>query len=210
MSDNSEDLPQLYLVTPPDPDRDGFASLLARVLDAAPVACLRLAMNGTDEDRIIRSADRLREIAHSRDIPLVITSHGLMVERLGLDGVHLPDGARQVARWRRDLGKDAIIGAFCGQSRHDGLSAGESGADYVAFGPAGETVLGDGRRAESDLFGWWSEMIEIPVVAEGALTPDLARELAPMTDFLALGPEIWAADDPAAALIAFHRAITGG
>ena len=74
---------------------------------------------------------------------------------------------------RKDLGPDAIIGAFCGDSRHDGMTAGELGADYVSFGPVGPTGLGDGRLAALELFQWWSEMIEVPCVAEGALTADL-------------------------------------
>jgi thiamine-phosphate pyrophosphorylase len=37
-------------------------------------------------------------------------------------------------------------------------------------------------------------------VAEGGFTPDLVAALAPVTDFLALGEEIWARDDPEAAL----------
>ena len=210
MTDSTGDLPQLYLITPPDPERDGFGDLLARTLDAAPVACLRLSMATTDEERIARTGDALREIAHSRDIPLVIERHALMVERLGLDGVHLDDGARQVAKWRKDLGAEAIIGAFCGNTRHDGLAAGEAGADYVAFGPAGETALGDGSQAEAELFTWWSEMIEVPVVAEGALTLDLVRSLTPVTDFLALGEEVWNTDDPAATLAEFYRIMAGG
>ncbi|MCC7319790.1 MAG: thiamine phosphate synthase [Rubellimicrobium sp.] len=207
MTDTGRDLPQLYLVTPADPDRDGFADLLARALDAVPVACLRLSMATTDEDRILRAGDALREIAHARDVPLVIERHALMVERLGLDGVHLGDGARQVAKLRKTLGPDAIIGAFCGQSRHEGLSAGEAGADYIAFGPAGITALGDGAQAGHDLFAWWSEMVEVPVVAEGALDPDLLRALAPVVDFVALGDEIWGAADPLAALRRFAQAL---
>jgi thiamine-phosphate pyrophosphorylase len=51
-----------------------------------------------------------------------------------------------------------------------------------------------------DVFAWWSEIIEVPVVAEGALTEDLIRTLAPITDFIALGDEIWSAQDPVAEL----------
>ena len=210
MTDEPADLPQLYLVTPPDPERAGFGDLLARTLDAAPVACVRLNMATTEESRIISTADALREIAHARDIPLVIERHALLVERLGLDGVHLTDGARQVGKWRRSLGPDAIIGTFCGQSRHDGLVAGENGADYVAFGPVGESALGDGSRAEHDLFAWWSEMIEVPVVAEGTLTDDLLRSFGPVTDFFALGEEVWNSDDPAARLARIHHIVTSG
>ena len=44
-----------------------------------------------------------------------------------------------------------------------------------------------------------SEMIEVPVVAEGALDAALVRQLWTVADFIAIGPEIWSADDPAAA-----------
>ena len=43
-------------------------------------------------------------------------------------------------------------------------------------------------------------MIEVPVVAEGGMTPAQVAALAPVTDFLAVGEEIWGHDDPAAAL----------
>lgn len=194
------DRPQLYLLTPPAFDPAPFADTLARVLDALPVACLRLTMAGNDEDMISRSADAMREVAHARDVAIVIERHVLLAERLGLDGVHLPRGAHGIRKLREQLGADAIIGAACGDSRHDGLTAAEAGADYVAFSPVGETPLDDGARVERDLFEWWSEVIEVPVVAEGALTRALVEDLAPVTDFFAIGEEIWNTDDPLAAL----------
>lgn len=190
---------QIYLITPPEIDLDVFPARLAAVLDSTSVACLRLAMATRDEDRILRAGDALREIAHARDVAIVIEQHVLMVERLGLDGVHLTDGARSVRKVRKDL-PDAIIGAYCGNTRHDGMTAAELGADYAAFGPVGTSVLGDGSRAERDLFEWWSEVIEVPIVAEGALTRDLVADFAPITDFFGVGEEIWSADDPSAAL----------
>lgn len=201
------DRPQIYLVTPAAFDLDAFPDRLAAVLDAADVACLRLSLASRDEDAVARAADALRALAHARDIPLVIERHVKLVTRLGLDGVHLTDGARSIRTVRKDLGADAIIGAACGTTRHEGINAAEAGADYVSFGPVGETTLGDGNRAEADLFQWWSEMIEVPVVAEGALTPALVAQLAPVTDFFAFGDEVWGADDPAAALRALAAAM---
>ena len=178
-----DERPQIYLLTPPEFELSTFPNRLAAVLDTHDVACLRLSLATQDEDRISRAADAVREVAHGRDIAVVIDTHVALVERLGLDGVHLTDGARSIRKVRKDLGADAIVGSFCGTSRHDGMSAGEAGADYVAFGPAGASNLGDGTQAETDLFGWWSEMIEVPVVAEGALTAERIAELAPVTDF---------------------------
>lgn len=192
--------PQIYLITPPEIELSHFPSDLARVLDAVDIACIRLSLASRDEDLILRAADAVREVAHRYDVALVIDTHVVLAQRLGLDGVHLTDGARSVRMARKELGTDAIVGAFCARSRHDGMTAGEAGADYVSFGPVGETALGDGSRAEADLFQWWSEMIEIPVVAEGGLDAGLVRTLAPITDFFGIGEEIWRTDDPVAAL----------
>ncbi len=201
------DHPQLYLITPPEFDLSEFPGGLQKVLDAADIACIRLSLATRDEDRILRAADALREVAHARDIALVIDTHIMLAQRLGLDGVHLADGSRSVRAARKELGPDAIVGAFCNGSRHDGMSAGEAGADYVSFGPLAGETLGDGTLAEHDLFEWWSQVIEVPVVAEGGLTPELIARFAPVTDFFGIGEEIWSQDDPAAALAQLAAAI---
>ena len=197
---STKDLPQIYLVTPSVIDLDFYPDQLARVLDSVEIACLRLGLASSDEDHISRSADALRDIAHARDIMLVIERHALLVERLGLDGVHLMDGGRNLRQLRKDLGEDAILGAYCNTSRHDGLTAGEAGADYVSFGPVAASALGDGVQVDPELLSWWSEMIEVPVVAEGGLTADSIRSLANKVDFFAIGAEIWTQDDPLAQL----------
>lgn len=192
--------PMITLITPPVLDLTLFPDRLASVLDAHEIACLRLTLASRDEDEILRAADACREIAHARDVAIVISDHVLMVERLGLDGIHLSDGTRHVRALRKTLGADAIIGAFCGTTRHEGINAAEAGADYAAFGPVGESRLGKGEVAPFDLFEWWSEMIEVPCIAEGGLDPALVERLAPVTDFFGIGPEIWPEEDPAAAL----------
>jgi len=196
----AEDRPQITLITPPAFELEVFPDRLARVLDAVDVACVRLALATKDEEMILRAGDACRLVAHERDVAIVIENHVLMVERLGLDGVHLTDGARSVRKVRKDLGADAIVGAFCGTSRHEGMSAGEAGADYAAFGPLGDTKLGKGERVEFDLFEWWSQVIEVPSIAEGALTAELVARFGPVTDFFGVGEEIWGAEDPVAAL----------
>ena len=123
--------PRLYLITPPVFDPAAFCDTLARVLDATEIACIRLDMAGKDEDALPRAADALRAVAHERDVALVISDHIVLAERLGLDGVHLSDNARTVRYARKTLGPDAIVGCFCGTSRHEGMNAGEAGADVL-------------------------------------------------------------------------------
>lgn len=208
MAEDPIELPQIYLITPSEVDLMTFPDLLGACLDATDIACVRLSLGTKDEDRIARTADALREVTHARDVALVIDSHIQLVERLGLDGVHLTDGGRSVKKVRKALGDDAIVGSFCGNSRHDGMTAGELGVDYVSFGPCGASSLGDGRQAEVDLFQWWSEMIEVPVVAEGALTTDLIAQISPFTDFFGVGEEIWSQDNPLDAFSHLRSTIT--
>ena len=198
------DAPQLYLITPPQIDLHIFSEKLGSVLDAHEIACVRLALSTQDETDVARAADLLREVCVVRDVAIVIQNHIVLAERLGLDGVHLTDGARSIRAARKALGPDAIVGSFCGTSRHDGMTAAEAGADYVSFGPVGTSALGDGRRAEKDLFDWWSEMIEVPVVAEGALSRAMVEALVNSTDFFGIS-EIWDASDPSDALHSLAR-----
>ena len=67
--------------------------------------------------------------------------------------------------------------------------------------------MGDGSFAEPDIFQWWSEVIEVPVVAEGALDEAMVSTLAPFTDFFGIGDEIWSQDDSKAALQVFVNAM---
>ena len=189
------DLPQLYLISPPEFEPSTFPDALARVLDAHEIACFRLALDTRDTDRLSRAADLCRDVVIARDVAIVIEDHVQLATDLGLDGVHLSHPRLSVRDARKALGADAIVGSFCGASRHDGLSAGEAGADYVAFGPASAAT----EVAEPDLFAWWSEMIEVPVVAEGKLTPEIITTLSPHTDFFGIS-EIWTTDDPAVTL----------
>ncbi|WP_405406137.1 thiamine phosphate synthase [Paracoccus sp. Ld10] len=193
------DAPQLYLMTPAGAQASSLAPMLAEVMDRVAPACLRIR-GGAEEDELGRLADMAREIAHARDVAVVIDDHVKLALRHGLDGVHLNDGAKAVRYARKELGDDAIVGAFCGTSRHEGINAAEAGADYVAFGPVSDSALYRGDPVELELFQWWSEMIEAPVVAEGAITRELIAQLSPITDFIALGPEIWTQEDPAATL----------
>ncbi|NRB18607.1 MAG: thiamine phosphate synthase [Rhodobacteraceae bacterium] len=197
---DSPEKPQIYLITPPSFELGQFPDQLARVLDSTDVACLRLDMASRDEVTLSRAADALREVTHARDVAIVISDHQILAERLGLDGVHLTDSARSVRTTRKAMGTDAIVGCFCGASNHDGISAAEAGADYVSFGPIGTSGLGDGAIADLEIFKWWSEMIEVPMVAEGGLTEDLVRTVSPYTDFFGIGDEIWRDDNPVAAL----------
>ncbi|MGB0507625.1 MAG: thiamine phosphate synthase [Pikeienuella sp.] len=190
-----DDQARLYLVTPPLDDAAEFAAVLDPVLATGAVACVRIRTTDDDESLVRRIADQLREVAHAHDVAIVLTDHFNLAAATGVDGVHLTDPRLSVREARKVLGADAIVGAFAGVSRHDGMTMAEAGADYVSFGPVDQSALGDGSFADGDLFDWWSEMIETPVVAEGGMTAELSAVLAEKADFICADKMVWDAPE---------------
>ncbi|MEO0820151.1 MAG: thiamine phosphate synthase [Pseudomonadota bacterium] len=204
-----EDAPRLYLVTPDlGPraalDAEAFAPRLAGAVETGLVACVRLDLAAAEEEDWVRAVNHLLPVCHGADVPLVVAERHDLVERLGLDGVHLVRSGASIRELRRSLGNDRIIGAHGGAERHRAMTLAEAGADYVSLGPV---AAEDGRAAaDAALFQWWSEMIETPVVAEGGVSLEHARALAAFTDFAVPDPEaVWA--DPAGALPAYAAAL---
>lgn len=197
----SDDAPRIYLVTPAVFDAETFASDLAAVLREVPAACVRLSLgDAADEDAWIKAVNHLLPVCHEVDVPMVVTDHYRLVETLGLDGVHLASSRTPLRDVRKALGNDRIVGAYAGTSRHDGMVLAEAGADYVALGPIGDTgALGTEDRAADDLFHWWAEMIETPVVAEGAVSPEDAARLSDYTDFVVPDVTLWQSPENAVA-----------
>jgi thiamine-phosphate pyrophosphorylase len=186
-------------VTPTAFAPEDFAPVLAPAR-WGEIACLRLALADPDADAVARAADTCREIAHARDVPLVIEKHSGLVERLGLDGVHLTDAARSVRAARKALGADAMVGAACGTSRHDGMAAGEAGADYIAFSPVGDMGLGDDGPRRAGPFRLVERDDRTARGGRGRADPRPDRSLRAGHRFLRHRPRDLAREDPLAAL----------
>lgn len=203
---------RLYLITPPRiDDVDAFAAALESALEGGDVACLqvRCKQAGIIDEAMTRAVTaRVLPICHARDVAVIINDSTDLALALGADGVHLGQGDGSVKRTREKLGRDAIVGATCHDSRHLGMVAGEAGADYVAFGAFFPTETKEApTRAELELLSWWQEVMELPCVAIGGITPSNARDLVIAgADFLAVSSGVWAyAEGPAAAVQAFNR-----
>jgi thiamine-phosphate pyrophosphorylase len=169
------------------------------------VAAVRLGLPGVSEDALARAVELVRKVTEPRGVALVLAGAPSLAVRTGCDGVHLAWGEMDVAAARRILGEGLQLGVFCGGSRDLAMRAGEEGADYVAFGPF-EGGVGD---ADLDVLGWWAELMELPVVAEGAASETACVALARAgADFVAVGDAVWTHPaGPASAVRALHAAL---
>ena len=202
---------RLYLITPPALDPDSFAPLLASALDAGDVACLQLRLKAVPDDVVRRAADVLRPIAQQRNVAFLMNDRPDLAAATGCDGVHIGQQDAPYREARRLLGPDAIVGVTCHASRHLAMEAGEMGADYVAFGAFFATSTKEVQhQADPEILSWWQELMEIPCVAIGGITPENCGTLVKAgADFVATSAAVWShAGGPAAAVQAFNRAIT--
>jgi len=198
---------QLYLISPLDVGGD-FPDRLRAALDAGPVAAFQFRVKDMDQHAAARLAEPLQRICADHDCAFIVNDSIALARRLGADGVHLGQGDGDVGEARAALGREAQIGVTCHDSRHLAMEAGEAGADYVAFGAFFESQTKTAsHRADPELLGWWSSLMEIPCVAIGGITPANAAPLvAAGADFLAVSGGVWAHEQgPAEAVRAFNR-----
>ena len=133
--------------------------------------------------------------------------------RLGCDGVHIGQDDMPYDEARRIMGREAMIGVTCHDSRHLAMEAAEAGADYVAFGAFFPTATKAAKtRAEPEILTIWQETMEVPCVAIGGITADNAEDLAAAgADFLAVSGGVWNhPEGPARAVAALDAAIARG
>jgi thiamine-phosphate pyrophosphorylase len=201
---------RLYLITPPAFEPRTFADRLAEALDAGDVACVQLRLKPADDDAIRRAADALRPVAQQRGVAFLMNDRPDLALATGCDGVHVGQEDASYAEARRVLGLGRIVGVTCHTSRHLAIEAAEAGADYVAFGaffPSGSKAVK--HRADPEILRWWSELMEVPCVAIGGITPaNCAPLVAAGADFVAVISAVWDhPNGPGAAVKAFAGAI---
>ena len=198
---------RLYIITPPALDPVPFGETLKAALDAGDVASLQLRLKEVPDEVIARAIDVLMPIAQSRDVAFILNDRPDLAARFGTDGVHIGQDDMPYADARKAVGPDRIVGVTCHNSRHLAMEAGETGADYVAFGAFYPTATKDAKTScEIELLQWWAELMVVPCVAIGGITVENAAPLiAAGADFLAVSNGIWAYPaGPAAAVKAFN------
>ncbi len=201
---------RLYLITPPKFEPRIFAEELKRALDGGDVACLQLRLKDATDHDILRAAELLMPIAQKRDVAFIVNDRPDIAHMIRADGVHVGQEDASYAEAREIVGKNAIVGVTCHNSRALAFDAGEAGADYVAFGAFFPTQTKEPKTvADLELLQWWAQTMTVPVVAIGGITVDNAGPLVVAgADFLAVSAGVWSyVDGPTAAVKAFNALI---
>ena len=211
MSTPPEETPcLLYLITPPEIDLSTFPAQFEAALDAGEVGCSQLRLPEADDDTLCRAIEALMPIAHQREIAFLLEERADLAKKMGCDGVHVSSDDKGYKKARGVVGKDAIVGVSCYNSRHLAMVDAEAGADYISFGaffpsPSKQTE----HRAEIETLQWWASFMEVPCTAVGGVTPDNCGPLVEAgADFITVISAVWShPDGPAAGVKAMNAAI---
>ncbi|HEX6000703.1 MAG TPA: thiamine phosphate synthase [Hyphomicrobiaceae bacterium] len=200
---------RLYAVIEADA---GAGERLAAVLAAAEIAAVLIAP-APGQPLEAALARPLIEQARTAGATALIWNDAALARAVSADGVHLAahdeprapyDAARGVA------GRDAVVGAEAGISRHAAMLLAEAGADYVGFGAPPHLKDRDkGRLRRQELVSWWSPLFEVPCVAFDVETPAEAADLAAAgADLIAVTLASGVSPAAAASLVeSLHQAI---
>jgi len=185
------DRARLFLVTPPEPDRDAFPAVLARALAAADIAAVLIAADrrGRQSEAL---AGEIVPLIQGTGAAALVADDTRLAGRLKADGVHVESGLGDLRVAADSFRPQRIVGAGNIQSRHAAMEAGEAGADYLLFGrPHGDTHDLPHPKA-LDLAAWWSELMELPaVVMAGRSLHGVAAAAATGAEFVGVNAFVW-------------------
>lgn len=185
--------PRLILFSPPLPAEPAAALVEAACL-AADIASVILRTTGMGENEILSRAKLLLPDAQKSGAALLLADRADLVAKASADGAHLSDFPAQIALVA-SLKPKFIAGASGLVSRHDAMTAGETGADYVMFG---EPHGGERQTPEFvlDRITWWAEIFQIPCVAFAKAVDEIPALVRAGADFIALDEAVWRSDAP--------------
>jgi thiamine-phosphate pyrophosphorylase len=197
--------PRLVLVTPVIEEAAAFAPKLAAACETADVAAVILRLAPASDDELVNRIRALAPGAQQAGAALLLDGRMGLVGPTDADGVFVA-GVEAVIAARSALKGDLIVGAGRLESRHDAMTAGDSGADFVMFGEPGVHGQRPAMPALIERVTWWAELFVVPCVAYAARVDEIEPFVRAGADFIGLGAEVvWDAVELPAALTAAAR-----
>jgi len=135
---DSQQWPRVYPILDssfiPAAGRAGFLNGLGRSLVDAGVTLLEYRNKTGADPELLADAAILRAAMPAGQVKLILDDRADLVDRVGFDGAHVDAGDLSVAKARRLLGPERIVGTFGGsRALEPGILA--EPADYFSIGP---------------------------------------------------------------------------
>ena len=195
---------QIFLIAPADADAPSCITKLDEALAATSVAALLMPRGTRGEGSYKALVKAVAPRAQAAGVAVLIEGEPGLVRMLGVDGLHVEGGVSDVKAAASVLKPDYIVGVGKIASRHDAMSKGEAGPDYVFFGP----LSGSRDPKQREMARWWAEIMEVPsVLSDPAATAESATSEG--AEFIGLGDSLWSAPEGVTARLGAIAAALG-
>jgi thiamine-phosphate pyrophosphorylase len=197
---------RLYFVA----DRGG----MQRALDAALAGgadLFQLRDKDASDDELLAAAETARERCRAAGALFLINDRPDLAVACGADGVHVGQDDTPVARARKIVGDDAIVGLST-HSVKQAQAGCRSGADYIAVGPVHATPTKEGRPAIGiEPIKYAAAHISVPWFAIGGIdTKTIGDVVRAGARRVVVVRALTDADDPEAVARTLRTSLNGG
>jgi thiamine-phosphate pyrophosphorylase len=187
---------RLVLAVPEGASPARSLAQLGDALTGGDVASVIVVPHSADEKEDIRLTGKLAEIAHERDVALIVSGEPRIAVRSGADGVHLEVPPAELAETVERHQGTIMVGAGGARTRHAALELGEARPDYLFFGRLGYDTQPVPHPRNLSLGGWWSQMVELPCIVQGGADWRSASMVAETgAEFVALSAAVFGSND---------------
>ena len=188
--------PRLYLATRVVDDPEPLATSLPGLLTVADIAAVLVRLRAAEPRGMIARVKALAPAIQNAGAALLLDGELLdgqfeLVARAGADGAHLT-GIKALEEALPGLKPDRIAGCGGLATRHDSMSAGELGADYVLFGEPDAQGKRPSPDAVAERLQWWAELFEPPCIGYAATREEAYEFALAGADFVLVGDLVWA------------------
>jgi len=195
-TETSPPLARLYLLVPASGAAEEIARLSAeirRLGEQADIAAVLLRTGISDATPDAKNGGEalsaplrpLVEAAHAIEAACLIEGNTALAGTLGADGAHL-DGTAALRAALPILRPDGIAGTGGLRSKHDAMTAGELGTDYVMFGEPDASGRRPPFETTLERIDWWAQLFEPPCVGHAASLDEVSALAKAGADFIAV------------------------
>ena len=175
--------------------------MLPGLLAGADIAAVLVRLGPTDPRSMISRVKALAPAIQNAGAALLLEGQIEIVARAGADGAHVT-GITALEEALPTLKPDRIAGIGGLTTRHDSMTAGELGADYVLFGEPNAAGKRPSADAIAERLAWWAELFEPPCVGYAATREEAHAFARAGADFVLVGDLVWADPRGAASALA--------
>ncbi len=149
-------------------------------------------------------AGDLKNLCDKFNVPLIINDDIKLALEIHADGIHL---GKEDTSYKTSSDQKMIIGISCYNDLDRAVMAENMGASYIAFGAFFPTQTKINTvKAEPELIRRAKQILKLPVVAIGGITPENGRILLDAgANFLAVVSGVYSVDNPEAAVKSYLK-----